>query len=312
MKLFESLDRYFQTEEITEAVTEEVTLEVKFEAYERYAADAPAIFTQTYTGKNFLDALINALDSIGIFQYIGCYYDMNADQIISNLEMSNGDGCEYIFYIKNLNSGDIIFEGDFNAVEFEEDLDEALSAEDARNASEAADKAKEYFDEASKACDAILKEEIDVDVEDESYVEEEKVLDFCELSYEKDGKKVREKFNTIIEAKERRAELGLNEKNSTITIVYESGELELVESVLKEAECTLPDCEEEKEDCEGEACEEEQLEEAKESLSQRLRKRLAMKTEINESIKPEIKRLGAKKKEIAKSFKKNNEKKIIT
>ena len=96
---------------------------------------------------------------------------MNADQIIANLEMSNGDGCEYIFHIKNLNSGDIIFEGDYNDVTFEDDeLEEALSAEDARNASEAAEKAKEYFDKASKACDAILREETNIDIDDETII----------------------------------------------------------------------------------------------------------------------------------------------
>ena len=252
MRLFESLDKHFKSENSSnKAIREEknnVVLEVKFETYERYKK--PEILTNEYSGETVLDALITALDELGIFQYIGCDYDMNADQIIANLQMSNGDGCEYIFHIKNLNSGDIIFEGDYNDVTFEDDeLEEALSAEDARNASEAAEKAKEYFDKASKACDAILREEINIDIDDEPYIEEEKFLDYCELSYEKEGKNVKEKFNTVIEAKERRSELGLDEKTATIIAVYDSGELELVESILKEAECTLPDCEEDQKDC---------------------------------------------------------------
>lgn len=248
MRLFESLDKHFKSENSSNKTIREaknnVVLEVKFETYERYKK--PEILTNEYSGETLLDALITALDELGIFQYIGCDYDMNADQIIANLEMSNGDGCEYIFHIKNLNSGDIIFEGDYNDVTFEDDeLEEALSAEDARNASEAAEKAKEYFDKASKACDAILREETDIDIDDEPYIEEEKFLDYCELSYEKEGKNVKEKFNTVIEAKERRSELGLDEKTATIIAVYDSGELELIESILKDVACTSPNCEEE-------------------------------------------------------------------
>lgn len=287
MRLFESLDKHFKSENSSNKTIREaknnVVLEVKFETYERYKK--PEILTNEYSGETVLDALITALDELGIFQYIGCDYDMNADQIIANLEMSNGDGCEYIFHIKNLNSGDIIFEGDYNDVTFEDDeLEEALSAEDARNASEAAEKAKEYFDKASKACDAILREETDIDIDDEPYIEEEKFLDYCELSYEKEGKNVKEKFNTVIEAKERRSELGLDEKTATIIAVYDSGELELVESILKEAECTLLDCEEDQKDCVDGECD--KLDEDKELLSTRLKKRFSKKhsVEINEDV----------------------------
>lgn len=244
--LFEGLDKYFDDKSakknLTEAVDNQVSkvkIEAKYEVYNRYG-NSPTKTVQI-SGVNLKDAVVKFLDRLRIFQYIGCDYDMSLEQIISNLETSNGDGCEYIFYIKDLTDGKIVFEGSFNDDDIEDwdDLDEALNAEDARNIEAATEKAQAALDDANAACDKILREDAD-----DNYPEEEKILDSAELSYEKDGKKVREKFNTVIEAKERREELGLTKENSVITAVYESGELELVESILKEAECTLPDCEE--------------------------------------------------------------------
>lgn len=245
--LFEGLDKYFDDKSAKKNLTEEVDnqvskvkIEAKYEVYNRYG-DNPTKTVQI-SGVNLKDAVVKFLDRLRIFQYIGCDYDMSLEQIISNLETSNGDGCEYIFYIKDLTDGKIVFEGSFNDEDIEDwdDLDEALNAEDARNIEAATEKAQAALDDANAACDKILREDAD-----DEYPEEEKILDSAELSYEKDGKKVREKFNTIIEAKERREELGLTKENSIITAVYESGELELVESILKDAACTSPDCEEE-------------------------------------------------------------------
>lgn len=244
--LFEGLDKYFDDKSakknLTEAVDNQVSkvkIEAKYEVYNRYG-NSPTKTVQI-SGVNLKDAVVKFLDRLRIFQYIGCDYDMSLEQIISNLETSNGDGCEYIFYIKDLTDGKIVFEGSFNDDDIEDwdDLDEALNAEDARNIEAATEKAQAALDDANAACDKILREDADDD-----YPEKEIILDSAELSYEKDGKKVREKFNTVIEAKERREALGLTKENSVITAVYESGELELVESILKDAACTLPDCEE--------------------------------------------------------------------
>ena len=248
--LFESLDRYFEDKpakkSLIEAANEkssEVTLEVKFDPYNRFGYDPTKI--ARVSGKDLLHALSKMVDKMAVYLDSEAIQEDNytAQEIIANIASNNGDGADFVYYIKDLTNNVTLFQSNYvpedNIEDWDSELDEALSAEDARNIEAATEKAQAALDDANAACDKILREDADDD-----YPEEEKILDSAELSYEKDGKKVREKFNTVIEAKERREELGLTKENSVITAVYESGELELVESILKEAECTLPDCEE--------------------------------------------------------------------
>lgn len=93
------------------AATGGVTLKVRFESYERYSRGRN--MTITVSGTDLLDALCNMCDEMRL------YLDgdeireegMTPEEVIESIETSNGDGCDYIYYIKDLTNKKTLLEG---------------------------------------------------------------------------------------------------------------------------------------------------------------------------------------------------------
>lgn len=111
--------------------TGRVTLEVKFEEYERYGGGG--IRTAKISGKDEFDALLKMCDKMHLYinsdwaeeikEETGSYPTVK--EIIERIGMDNGDGCDYIFYIKNRTSGETLLD----AGEPEEDWDDDVDGE---------------------------------------------------------------------------------------------------------------------------------------------------------------------------------------
>ena len=90
-----------------------VTLEVEFEPYDRYTNHG--VKKIRVKGSDLYQALCKMCDKM-------CLYldseqieeeEMSTDNIIESIESSNGDGCDYIFYIKNISNGKMLLQGDY-------------------------------------------------------------------------------------------------------------------------------------------------------------------------------------------------------
>lgn len=46
---------------------------------------------------------------------------MTTTQIIAALDSSNGDGCDFIVFLKNETTGEVYFDGDFDDYDYEDD-----------------------------------------------------------------------------------------------------------------------------------------------------------------------------------------------
>ena len=116
MNLFEKLNRIddslveskriVKKKKITES-SEKTTIEVMFEPYTRYGYEP--IKTGRVSGKNLLDALLKMADKMRLY-FDGDYADeykeeneveLTAENVLERIETENGDGCDFIFYIKN-------------------------------------------------------------------------------------------------------------------------------------------------------------------------------------------------------------------
>ena len=98
-----------------------VTLELEYYPYERYGKSA--LKRVKVKGDDLLHALTKMVDKM-------CLYldseqieeaQMTPKDILDELDMTNGDGCDYIMYIKDLSTGEILLQGDY---EGDEDVEE--------------------------------------------------------------------------------------------------------------------------------------------------------------------------------------------
>lgn len=97
---------------IMSAKTPKVTLQVKFEPYRRY--EQASNRSATVSGATLLDALKKMVDNMLL------YIDSDqieeegwtAEEVLDEIEMTNGDGCDYIYFLKNLTTGEIYIDGD--------------------------------------------------------------------------------------------------------------------------------------------------------------------------------------------------------
>ena len=85
-------------------------LEVRYVPYHRYAVKPTRIIR--VTGNNLLDALTNMcevmsfyLDETGIEEA-----HITPEQIIQRIESENGDDCDFIYYIKDISTGDFLLD----------------------------------------------------------------------------------------------------------------------------------------------------------------------------------------------------------
>lgn len=111
---------------LTEA-SDKVTLQITYEPYERYGSSG--LKTIKVLGKDELSALKRAIDEMLLYitrEQIE-EENMSVDDIIEEIECSNGDGCDYIVEIKNLNTGNVLLSSDYEVEEYddEEDFDES-------------------------------------------------------------------------------------------------------------------------------------------------------------------------------------------
>lgn len=124
-------------DDIDEMLTEseeKTRIEVMFEPYTRYGYEP--IKTGRVSGKNLLDALLKMADKMRLY-FDGDYADeyeeghgvkLTAETLLERIEEENGDGCDFIFYIKNLTTGEMLFDSEYEESEnWDDDIDEMLT-----------------------------------------------------------------------------------------------------------------------------------------------------------------------------------------
>lgn len=104
-----------------------VKLRVTFYPYERYTSTSKK--TATVSGSDLLEALSKMVDRMGLYitseDIVG--QNMTAEDVIDEIESSNGDGCDYIVSLVNVNTGEVLIEAwDEEDEEDWDDMDESL------------------------------------------------------------------------------------------------------------------------------------------------------------------------------------------
>lgn len=87
-----------------------VKLKVEYYPYDRYSSTG--LKRATVSGEGLRYALANMVDHMLLYLDSDQIYDedMTADEIIQSIESSNGDGCDYIISLINLNTGETLIE----------------------------------------------------------------------------------------------------------------------------------------------------------------------------------------------------------
>ena len=62
------------------------------------------------SGETEKDAFLDVLDTVGLYTIPEDAEDWTVEEIINDIESQNGDGCDFIYSIKNINTGKIYFE----------------------------------------------------------------------------------------------------------------------------------------------------------------------------------------------------------
>lgn len=107
---------------VNAAANPKVVLQVKFQPYTRW--EMPSNRHAKVSGPTLLEALKKMADKMRL------YVDSEeieeegwtAEDVLHEIEMSNGDGCDYIYFLKNLTTGEVYI--DEGEPEEEEDWDE--------------------------------------------------------------------------------------------------------------------------------------------------------------------------------------------
>lgn len=106
------------------ATTDNVKLQVEYAPYDRYGGEQ-GLKKATVSGVDLLDALKKMSDHMAL--YVDSYTieeeDMTAQDVINNIERNNGDGCDYIVSLTDLNTGEVLVSADWYEEE-EEDWDD--------------------------------------------------------------------------------------------------------------------------------------------------------------------------------------------
>ena len=120
-------DRYHSMEKAQKAAKRKastssksgVTLEVAFEPYERYEKSRTK--KAKIKGANLHEALCKMCDKMMLYLDSEQIEDeeLTDDEIIDQIEMSNGDGCDYIIYLKDLTNGVVLINGNYDESEEE-------------------------------------------------------------------------------------------------------------------------------------------------------------------------------------------------
>ena len=98
-----------------------VTLQLTYYPYERYGGSGKK--TVKISAPTVFDALVKMVDNLRLYFDSDDIEDdeMTEEDIISTIESQNGDGCDYITELKNLNTGEILLEGYDDFAEYEDE-----------------------------------------------------------------------------------------------------------------------------------------------------------------------------------------------
>ena len=108
------------------AATDTVRLYVEFYPYERYGiGPAPGRKSATVSGLNLLEALKKLVDKMQLYVDSDLIEEngWTAEDVIKQIDMSNGDGCDHIVVLKNLDTDEELITG-FDEMEETEDWDD--------------------------------------------------------------------------------------------------------------------------------------------------------------------------------------------
>lgn len=114
---------FMASTDVTAATDENVKLQVMFDPYERYGSNEKTR-TATVSGADLLDALKKMVDRMQLYITSDDIDEegYSAEDVIERIESENGDGCDYIYYIKDMKTGNILLQGDYTGED--EDWDE--------------------------------------------------------------------------------------------------------------------------------------------------------------------------------------------
>lgn len=98
-----------------------VKLQVTYEPYERFTRSG--VKTAKVSGDDLLSALKKMCDNMTLYLDSESIEedDMSAEEVIDSIGRSNGDGCDFIYSIKDLTNGKALFDEGWYA---EEDWDD--------------------------------------------------------------------------------------------------------------------------------------------------------------------------------------------
>lgn len=94
-----------------------VTLEVEYYPYDRYGSGS--LKRAKVKGNDLLEALSKMCDHMCLYldSDIIEVEGYTAEEVLQRLESYNGDGCDYIMYIKDLGTGQLLLQGDYEGDE---------------------------------------------------------------------------------------------------------------------------------------------------------------------------------------------------
>lgn len=124
--LNEGFNHYFRK---LEESSGKVTLEVTFEPYDPFGSSL-GLKTRRASGSDLLDALKRMVDHMLL--YLDSEYieeeGMTAEEVINKIDMSNGDGCDYIVSLINKTTGETLLGSDVydGYDDWDDDFDEPL------------------------------------------------------------------------------------------------------------------------------------------------------------------------------------------
>lgn len=98
---------------------EKTKLKVVFEKYVRYGTGGIKI--ATVERETLLEALKVMCDKMGLYidSEVIEENNMTVEDIVKSIDMSNGDGCDYIFELKNITTDEVLVKGDCDFEEVE-------------------------------------------------------------------------------------------------------------------------------------------------------------------------------------------------
>lgn len=118
--LMSELDSKIVKSSTVAASDKPVKLKVEFYPYERY--ESTGLRRATISGKDLRSALLKMVDRLGLYltKEEAEEEGYTAEEIIDRIQSENGDGCDYITYLADTNSGTVYIQEDY---EEEEDWD---------------------------------------------------------------------------------------------------------------------------------------------------------------------------------------------